>query len=230
VEEALVRAVEVVQAFVHGERDVEETLKDVAGLAVEGVGASMAGLTIRDDRGHPTTVVHTERTVLALDQAQYDSDRGPCLDAARTHDVLEMPDARDESRWPEFAAAALEHGIISSLSVPVVVAADGLGALNFYDSNPGFFDAERRRLALLFAGQCAVTSQFWSASSEATNLARAMESRSVIEQAKGVIMATTGCDADGAFVLLREQSQQENRKLRDIASEIISRQTRGRQT
>jgi hypothetical protein len=226
-EDPLVGAMEAVHAFVHGEGDVEETLRQVVGLAVAAVGAPMAGLTIRGERG-PATVVHTDRMVPEIDQVQYDSDRGPCLDSARTRQVLEIADTRSEHRWPEFAEAARRHGVLSTLSVPVVVADRGLGALNFYERVPGSFTDEGRRLAQLFAGQCAVTSQYWSAANEALNLSLALSSRATIEQAKGVIMATTGCSADEAFELLREQSQLENRKLRDIAAELVSRQVRSR--
>ena len=226
VDEALVRAMDVVHAFVHGDGDVEATLRHVASLAVEAVGADMAGLTIRDDRGRQATVVYTDRMIPEIDQAQYEHDSGPCVDAARTHEVVEIEDTRREARWPEFAAAAREHGVLSTLSVPVVVATDGLGALNFYDGTASFFDDAARRLAALFAGQCSVTSQYWGAASESMNLMAAMQSRAVIEQAKGVIMATSHCSEEQAFDLLRAQSQHENRKLRDIAAEIVARQCR----
>jgi hypothetical protein len=227
VEDALVRAMDVVHAFVHGAGEMDRTLRQVAELAVEAVGADMAGLTIRDERGRPTTVVYTDRMVPEIDQVQYDWDRGPCVDAARTKQVLEIEDARTDERWPEFAAAAISHGILSTLSMPVVVVTDGLGALNFYDGTASFFrDDDKRRLAELFAGQCAVTGLYWTAANEAMNLTTAMQSRATIEQAKGVIMATMRCSAEEAFDVLRSQSQQENRKLRDIAAEIIARQAR----
>jgi len=223
-DDALVRALDVVHAFVHGEGDVEATLREVTECALEAVGADMAGLTIRDDRGRQATVIYTDLMVPEIDQAQYDHDRGPCLDAARTQEPVEVEDTRREPRFPEFAATARAHGVLSTLSLPVVVASDGLGALNLYDGTASFFDDEARRLAGLFAGQCSVTSQYWSAAHESMNLAAAMLSRAVIEQAKGVVMATTRCTADQAFDLLRMQSQQENRKLRDVAAEIVSRQ------
>jgi len=226
VDEELVQAIETVQEFVRGAGDVEQTLRQVVDLSAEAVGAEMAGLTIRDDRGRPSTVVYTDRMVPEIDQTQYDWDRGPCLDASRTQQVLEIEDTRLDERWPEFAAEAQRHGVRSSLSIPVVVAADGLGALNFYDGTPSFFDADKHRTANLFAAQCAITSQYWTTAHQATTLAEAMASRAVIEQAKGVIMATTQCSADDAFALLREQSQLENRKLREIAAEIVGRQGR----
>jgi len=216
---------DAVHGFVHGEGDVEATLRRVTQLAVEAVGADMAGITILDDRGHHGTVVHTDRMVPEIDQTQYDSDRGPCLDAARRHEVVEVADTRRDDRWPEFAAAARAHGVLSTLSVPVV-ATNGLGALNFYNGTVSFFDDDARRLAGLFAGQCSVASRYWSAASESMNLTAAMQTRAVIEQAKGVIMATGHCSAEEAFELLRVQSQHENRKLRDIAAEIVAQQSR----
>ena len=225
-EERLMRAMSVVQEFVEGSGDLEGTLAEVTALATDVLGADMAGLSIRDDRGRPSTIVYTDRMVPEIDQTQYDFDRGPCLDAARTHTVFEVKDTRSEERWPEFAASAAAHGMHSSLSMPVVAAGGGLGALNFYDRRVSYFDTEKRRLAQLFAGQCAVAGLFWGTANEATNLATAMASRAVIEQAKGVLMATTGCSPGDAFDLLRQQSQLENRKLREIAQEIVDRQKR----
>jgi ANTAR domain/GAF domain len=215
-----------VQSFIRGSGDVQQTLSRLADLATTALDADMAGLTFRNENGRPTTIVYTDRMVPEVDEVQYDFDRGPCLDAARTHTMFQIDDMRTDTRWPEFAASASSHGLQSSLSVPVVVAHDGLGALNFYDQSAGWFGDSHRRLGEVFAGQCAIVGLHWSTASEAANLAVAMQSRAVIEQAKGVIMATTGCLADDAFALLREQSQRENRKLRDIASEIVARQKR----
>lgn len=222
----LMRAMKLVHSFAAGPGDCEPTLQQLSEIAVEAVGADMAGLTVRDERGRPTTVVYTERMVVDIDQVQYDWDRGPCLDAARTHTVFEVEDMASERRWPEFAAAAHEHGIRSSLSMPVVAADDGVGALNFYDHRPSHFDPVKRALAELFAGQCSITALYWHHVNQSAGLRKAMESRATIEQAKGVLIATTGCSPDGAFDLLREQSQMENRKLREIAQEIVERQKR----
>lgn len=225
-ETSLMRAMELVHAFAAGPGDCEATLQELAALSTVAVGADMAGLTVRDERGRPTTVVYTERMVTELDQVQYDWDRGPCLDAARTHTVFEVEDMRVEDRWPEFAAACVEHGIHSSLSMPVVAANDGIGALNFYSRHAGHFDEEKRAVAGLFAGQCSITALYWHHVNQSSGLAAAMAYRETIEQAKGVLIATTGCSPDDAFELLRQQSQSENRKVREIAQEIVDRQKR----
>lgn len=185
-EAPLEQAMKLVQAFAAGPGDLEPTLHELAEVATSAVGADMSGLTVRDERGRPTTVVYTDRMVPEIDQVQYDWDRGPCLDASRTRTVFEVEDMRSDSRWPEFATAALEHGIHSSLSMPVVAASDGIGALNFYDHRPAHFDAEKRALAALFAGQCSVAALYWHHVNQASGLATALASRATIEQAKGV--------------------------------------------
>lgn len=222
----LVSSIHLLADFVSRGTDLEATLRGLTEGGRAALGVDMAGLTIRDQRGRPRTAAFTDAAVLPIDDVQYDHGRGPCLDAARTHTIFEVPDTRVERRWPEFADAAARLGVLTSLSVPLVVGDHGLGALNLYDHRPGFFDRDRTTLAEAFAGQCSIAAQYWSVANEATNLAAAIASRATIEQAKGVIMATTGCSPEEAFNLLREQSQSENRKLRDIAAEVVARQKR----
>src|SRR4051794_20504332 len=103
------RAMTVVQTFAAGAGGVEATLLELTGLATGALGADMAGLTVRDERGRPTTVVYTDKMVPEIDQVQYDWERGPCLDAGRTHTVFEIEETAADERWPEFAAAARRH-------------------------------------------------------------------------------------------------------------------------
>jgi len=225
-DERLMRTTDLLAQFVTRGGDLEDTLNKMIAVSVDAVGAEMAGLTIRDQHGKPTTVAYTERMVLPLDEVQYDNGNGPCLDAARTHTVLRVDDMESETRWPEFTAVAAEHGVYSSLSVPLVVAGDGFGALNLYERSVAFFTEDRVRVAGVIAANAAIAAQYWTVAQEATTIAAAMQSRATIEQAKGVIMATTGCAPDDAFDLLVQQSQAENRKVRDIAAEVIARQKR----
>lgn len=105
-----------------------------------------------------------------------------------------------------------------------------MGALNLYAAAPGVFVDEdltpATRIAELIGVTIANASAYWRTFELSRQLEEALRSRAIIEQAKGVIMATTGVDADDAFILLREQSQAENRKLRDIARELVDRQRR----
>jgi GAF domain-containing protein len=225
-DERLAQTVDVLAGFVNRGGDLEETLEQLLGLGSAVVGAEMASLTIRDQHGRPTTAVLTTPIALPLDEVQYDHDSGPCLDAARLHTVFRVDDIEADGRWPEFASVAVAGGVFSSLSVPLIIGGESVGSANFYDGGRGFFTPERVRSAEVVTSQCSIAAQYWTVARERTTLAAALESRATIEQAKGVIMATTGCSPDDAFGLLRDQSQNENRKLREIAAEVVARQKR----
>jgi GAF domain-containing protein len=227
----LVDALDAVRSYVAGREPLSDTLYQVARIATSALRADMAGLTLLYPDGQARTAVSTSEEANTVDQAQYDSNRGPCLEAFRTKTQMRVDDTTSDGRWPEYAAAAVAHNVRSSLSSPLIVAGDGIGALNLYSSNPGQFTDDDADDVALYAAQAAVAlanaQAYWEQASLAEGLATAMESRATIEQAKGVIMATSGVSADTAFDLLRRQSQAENRKLREVAAEIVARQRRG---
>jgi hypothetical protein len=124
----------------------------------------------------------------------------------------------------------VDLGIRSSISAALPVQEHVLGAINWYSREPATFGAEDFETVGDFAARVAVVVTnahlYGSMKEMADHMRAAMQSRAVIEQAKGVIMATSGCDADGAFGSLVDQSQYENRTLRDVAEEIVRRQRR----
>lgn len=229
-DDAVRRSSEVLHQYVAGESTLADALTRIATIAVDTLHAEMAGLTLLRPDGRAVTAVYVDDEVMALDQSQYDADRGPCLEAFRTKQVIRLGDATAEARWPEFADAARQHRIYSSLSLPLIVGDDGIGALNLYARDRDHFPPEASELGMEFAGQSAIAvanaKAYWEQASLAQQLQSALESRAVIEQAKGVIMSNMGCTADEAFDLLRQQSQAENVKLRDVAAEIVARQAR----
>src|SRR5687768_8559566 len=111
---------------------LQETLRDVAVVAVRSLDADMAGLTLLDAEGRPTTAVFTDDIAPEIDQAQYSSGRGPCLDAFRLRTVFRIDSTDHDDRWPEFAAKARANGIQSSLSLPLILEGQGIGTLNLY--------------------------------------------------------------------------------------------------
>lgn len=214
------------------ETTLDETMRRLVEVARDAVDpADIAGLTIADRQGDLTTPFYTDEAALHIDTVQYAADRGPCVDAWRQHRTVRVDQLEDTTKpYPEFAAAARGAGIGSALGVPLLVSGRAIGALNLYSRDVEAFDESDETEALRLAEPIAVTisnaEAYWSAHELTQQLETAMRSRAVIEKAKGVLMANTGCDADGAFELLREQSQHENRKLREIAQEIVERQTR----
>jgi GAF domain-containing protein len=130
--------------------------------------------------------------------------------------------------YPEFAEAAQAHGVQSTLSLPLVAGDERLGALNLYARIPGGFTSDDEALGVDLAAAAAIVlanaSAFWAASQLSEQLGQAMQSRAVIEQAKGILMARSPkITADEAFDVLRKASQRENLKVRDIAQRIVER-------
>lgn len=210
------------------EESWEETLQRLATLACATIPRCSAGSVTLWREGQPYTVVSTDDLAQEVDNAQYETLEGPCLDASRYGETYVVRDMAAESRWPVFASVANRKGIRSSLSLPLAVRGAPIGALNLYsEEHDGFADATE--IGRLFAGQAGVAianAQVYRASrSVAEQLQEAMDSRAVIEQAKGVLMAEQGCTPEEAFALLRTASQRENVKLRDIAQRIVEGQT-----
>jgi GAF domain-containing protein len=164
---------------------------------------------------------------LIADELQYAKGYGPCMDAGRGGVLLRVDDMRTEVRWPDYVAHVVgKAGVLSSLSIPLPYQGSSIGALNNYSTRvAAFATPESLRAGLEVAEVIAVAvanaDAHWQLGEQARNMGLAMQSRAVIEQAKGVLMAQRRVDADQAFEILREASQRYNRKLRDIATGIV---------
>jgi GAF domain-containing protein len=201
-----------------------QSMADLTKRVMPGDPEASVTLLIKDQ---PSTVVDTGPLALGLDEVQYERGDGPCLHAARTGVATEIGDTRADGRWPDFARHAAGHGVLSSLSVPLLLAGEEeyAGALNIYARTPDAFDEASRTVATGFAPYAAVAAgtvqAYRSARKTADNLQIALESRAVIEQAKGIIMARNRCDADEAFAMLKRISQHRNVKLHRVAQAIV---------
>lgn len=178
----------------------------------------------------PDAVAASNEWAERLDRLQYDEHEGPCLDGARSGALFRVRDMEREPRWPSYMPRAVELGAASMVSVPMTVESKTVGALNVYSREVDAFAADDVSVIEIVAGHASLAAQVSATLSGqralADELRKAMASRATIEQAKGIIMATVGCDPDIAFRRLIEQSQHENRKLREIADELVQRQHR----
>jgi GAF domain-containing protein len=205
------------------EESLDETLHRVATLTRMSLSAcDMASVTLEDSTTR--TAACTDEAALAIDEAQYAADAGPCLEAFRSGAVVELPVIADDGRWPGFAAAATERGVVSSLSLPLIHRGQARGAFNLYANGPHAFTAADRNYGMLFAEQAAVAianaEVYWRTYDLTQNLQAALDNRDVIGQAKGILMARHGITAEQAFDELRRASQRRNMKLRDIADDV----------
>jgi GAF domain-containing protein len=209
--------------------DLDEFLDQVVTLAARVVTpAAACGLTTRRD-GQPFTVANSNDLANQVDEIQYGADEGPCLETLRSGQIVEVVDLSTDERWKRYRRHALTHGVVSSLSLPLAVDGETIGALNLYSTQVGAFIGSARAYAEAFASQCAAALTLilrHSAQSEIQQqLAAALASRSVIDQAIGVLMGQQRCTAAEAFELLRQASQHRNRKLRELAADLITNVT-----
>jgi len=215
---------ELSQFFV-GDATMIDTLHRVATRAVEIIeAADYCSLTMVIDGGIRTGVF-THPHAPEVDQAQYDVDDGPCLEALRKGEIFRIGSMLNDGPWPAFRQACRKYGIMSTASFPMVIDGTVHGALNVYSRDYHAFGAEEIRLCRSFAAQAAMVianaRSYWDARQLSENLEYALLHRAEIEQAKGIIVATTGVTPDAAFETLVQQSQRQNRKLREVASELV---------
>jgi GAF domain-containing protein len=206
--------------------ELDTFLDKVASLAAEVVTpAAGAGITMYRD-GQPFTAATSNDLAAQVDEIQYGTDEGPCLDALRTGTVVLVDDLTQDERWTRYRPHAIAHGVMSSLSVPLHVDGQTVGALNLYGGTRAVFTNDARRRADVFVAQTAtaltVMLRRLRDAEIHTQLAESIVSHSIIDQAIGILMAQQRCTATTAFNLLRSASQNRNRKLRDVAAAIIT--------
>ena len=207
-----------------GEASIEQLLERYLELAKIGVpGLDEASITLLRAE-EPYTASFTGELALGADELQYERGSGPCIDAGQSGNLIQVHDMREETRWPDYAIAVVAQGVRSSLSVPLPLQTDLIGALNCYARSAGALN-DSVDAAVEIASHIAVALANAFAHQESATLAAdmraAMASRAVIEQAKGVIMAQNRCSPDDAFDILRRASMGRNMKLRDLATVIV---------
>jgi GAF domain-containing protein len=208
------------------EQQLSETLGRVAELAKQTItGAADVSVTLMED-SRVSSVAFTGALAAQLDERQYESGFGPCMDAALSGATVTIEDTAADPTYPDFGRAAARRGITHTMSIGLPVARQTIGALNIYGTTEGSFDAATQELATAFASYAAVAvanaGVYASTATLAANLQRALQSRAVIDQAKGILMGRHRITADAAFDLLSAQSQTTNRKLREIAGDLVA--------
>lgn len=185
-------------------------------------GAEVSITLVRDE--HPTTGAFTGPLAEVLEETQYERGYGPCLDAALGNLSTEIADGRTEDRWPHYVPTFLEHGALSALAAPVP-AADPIAALNVYARTAMAFTEDDRSALVEFAAYAGAALTNMAALQDArdlaVNLQKAMEFRSVIDQAKGILMERHKLTAEQAFRVLSETSMNSNVKVRDVAADLV---------
>lgn len=200
--------------------DVEDTLNAIVQVAVETVpGGQHASISAIEGRREVHTRAFTDDLSVAVDRAQYETGEGPCLDTLYREQTVRLSDLAAERRWPQFTARAIELEVGSMLCVQLYVEGNDLGALNLTSTKPEAFSDESEHIALLFAAHAAVA---MARAEQQEQMRQGMDTRTLIGQAQGILMAQSRLTAADAFGLLVRASQRSNTKLRDVAARIVS--------
>jgi GAF domain-containing protein len=210
------------QELILSTQGMTEFLDELVQLAATGHGS--CAITVRlDDRSR--TVASSDALAARADEIQYAQGEGPCLESIRTGHVVDAPDLASDDRWGNYRSYALAQGIRSVLSTPLGVDGQQFGALNLYSTEADGFGAEARAQAARWAQQASgavgVALRLAERTRHGQQLAEALTSRSIIDQAIGILMAQQRCSSGVAFEILRSASQGRNVKLRTIAADIV---------
>jgi transcriptional regulator with GAF, ATPase, and Fis domain len=199
--------------------DAEQTLDAIVHAAVGTVpGAEHASISVVRRRREVMTRASTSELPRAVDHAQYETGQGPCLDTLFEQHTVRLSDMPGDKRWPDFTTRAAELGVGSMLALQLYVDGDDLGALNLLSTQVEAFGDESEHVGLLFASHASIA---MAGAEQQQQLRSALYTRDVIGQAKGILMERFKVTGDRAFRLLAHASQISNRKLTDIAEDLV---------
>lgn len=230
-----------VASIVAGGRGVVDVLQDVAEFAVRAIpGVDGAGVTMTESSPRTPEILAwavTADFVREIDTVQYhELHEGPCITCTGSRRPVVSGSLGSDHRWPRFGGRVARLGVHSALSMPLVVDDQVIGAINAYAYSRDAFGEHAVQLASQFAGPAAASvcnARLLSNARDRTeNLQRALVSRTVIDQAIGIIRARSGVSAEEAFDRLAKISQSEQTKLRDVAERLVDeavRRARARQ-
>lgn len=201
------------------EKGLEPTLDAIVLSAADTVpGADEASISEVRRRRAVLTSAATGALARAVDQAQYETGQGPCLDTLYEQQTLRLSDICSEPRWPAFCTRAGELGVRSMLAVQLYVEGDNLGALNLHSRQVDAFSDESEQVALMFAAHAAVAI---SSARAQEQMETAVDSRDLIGQAKGILIERYKISGHDAFRLLVVASQTTNIKLYEVADFLV---------
>jgi GAF domain-containing protein len=221
-ESALASQFAAVARALAAEETVAATLQRLVEIArVIVPGCHHAGVTVLR-RGRPETPAATDDVSGAVDRVQYETGEGPCLSAILEQPTYRTGDLALETRWPKFSRPAVERtGVHSVLAYRLFTEADTLGALNLYSRELHAFDDEAESIGTVLAAHAALALARAREREQISGLEQAVVSNRSIGMAIGVLMANRRVGQDEAFDLLRRVSQRTNRKVREIADEVV---------
>jgi GAF domain-containing protein len=205
--------------------DVIDFLHVLTGRSATLLDVSAVGLLLADQRGELRVVAASSEAARLLELFQLQNDQGPCLDCFRSGQPVSATDLGTDQRWPRFAAAAAQAGFAAVQALPMRLREQVIGALNLFRAAPGVFDLADVRVGQALADVATIgllhERNMRRGDTLNEQLQTALNSRVVIEQAKGKLAERLGLDMDQAFSVLRGYARSRNRRLSDLARALV---------
>ncbi len=208
--------------------DVADLLHTLMGECVQLLDVQAAGLLLGTARGGLELVASTSQQARFVEVMQLNAGEGPCVECCRTGEAIEIADVGlTGAEWQEFRAAALREGFRSVRAVPLRVRSEVIGSLGLFRTRVGALDPMEADVALALANLASIgilhERVVREGSMVADQLQRALDSRVLIEQAKGVLAALSDADMDEAFEMLRRHARSTSTSLRDVSQRVVDR-------
>jgi GAF domain-containing protein len=205
--------------------DVIDFLHMLTERCVQLLGVSAAGLLLTDEHDTLQVVAASSERTRLLELFQLQTDQGPCVDCFRTGLPISVADLPTAGRWPRFTAAAAEVGFAAVHALPMRLRTEVIGALNLFDTGPSTLDDAKLRIGQALADVATIgllqQRAIHRRDALTEQLQTALNSRILIEQAKGILAERLQLDVADAFTLLRGTARNRNRRLSDLAQAIV---------
>jgi len=206
---------------------IGDVLHNLTGEMGEVLSLSGAGVTLVHD-GRQRFVTAAVEAIATLERVQENFQKGPCIDAVASAAPVAVPDIAEgdaSNRWPDYTVAAKNAGIRAVAGIPMLADEAAIGAVNLYDSQPRDWSAEDLRVATIFAsiatGYLAHASSARQQQRTAEQLEQALNTRLIIEQAKGVLATQREITVDEAFKRLRNYAREHNARIHDVSRSVV---------
>jgi GAF domain-containing protein len=217
--------------LVAGMADIKSVLDGLTGLAAASM-SSTVGVPIEcavtlHRRKRTATIGGSSGRATVIDRIEQSLGDGPCIEALESGVPVLLGDVASDPRWPEYRSALSAAGIAGSLGIPMRLEDDAGAVLDFFAPVSGLFDeqavADGVRFADMAGKALRLAVRIAAADQRAANMKAAMDTRTVIDLACGIIMAENKCTKDRAFEILRSASNTRNQKLNELAESLVNR-------
>lgn len=193
----------------------------------EALGALGAGVSVAGTDGRLKFVTATSEKIVGIEEIQEKAQEGPCVVAFQSQQPVAVPDIQQAIEWPEYRETALELGLKAAVGYPLSYQDTRLGALDIYADERRQWSEDDLDVLGVFADMATAFLVRNAELAESRDMARqlegALDSRVLIEQAKGVLANEYGITVDAAFDRLRRYSQDQNIKLTDVCAAVVDR-------